>query len=87
MLHKRAKRIEAFNVTESEPSASFHQENELNMNSPSPAASPEPHGTPTEHNTSNDLVQSLAAASHIPCILAWIKRLMQGRPTRNSPRW
>lgn len=39
MLHKRTKRIEAFNVTESESSVSIHQANEQNMNSPSSEAS------------------------------------------------
>lgn len=69
MLHKRTKRIEAFNVTESESSVSIHQANEQNMNSPSSEASCEHRVTHTEYNTGNDLVKSLAAAPHIPCIL------------------
>lgn len=68
MLHKKAKKIEAFNVTESETSVSF-QENEQNMNSPSPEVSYEHYVTHTEYNTSNDLVKSLAAAPHVLCIL------------------
>lgn len=50
-------------------SISFHQENEQNMNSPSPEASYEHHVTHTEYGTSNDLVKSLAATPHISCIL------------------
>lgn len=46
MLHRRAGRMKAFNVTELKYLASFHHENYQNMNPPSPGAIHERHVSP-----------------------------------------